>query len=82
MDHASEGLYAVYDLGGGTFDVSLLRLARGVFEVVATSGDAALGGDDWDQRVFCWIVEQAKLARLARPQQQLAHVPRRERRDM
>jgi len=49
LDHGSEGLYAVYDLGGGTFDVSLLRLSRGVFEVVATAGDSALGGDDFDQ---------------------------------
>jgi len=65
LDNASEGTYAVYDLGGGTFDLSILRLARGVFEVVATSGDAALGGDDWDQRVLCWIVEEAKLAPLA-----------------
>lgn len=48
LDHGSEGLYAVYDLGGGTFDVSLLRLTRGVFEVVATGGDSALGGDDFD----------------------------------
>ena len=48
LDHAAEGLYAVYDLGGGTFDISLLRLARGVFEVVATGGDSALGGDDID----------------------------------
>ncbi len=49
LDNASEGLYGVYDLGGGTFDISLLRLTRGVFEVVATGGDAALGGDDIDQ---------------------------------
>lgn len=48
LDNASEGLYAVYDLGGGTFDISLLRLMKGVFEVVATGGDAALGGDDFD----------------------------------
>ncbi len=51
LDNASEGLYAVYDLGGGTFDVSLLRLTRGVFEVVATGGDGALGGDDFDRLV-------------------------------
>ncbi len=49
LDNGSEGLYAVYDLGGGTFDISLLRLQRGVFEVVATGGDAALGGDDFDR---------------------------------
>src|SRR5207248_7962313 len=47
LDHGSEGLYAVYDLGGGTFDISILRLARGVFEVIATGGDSALGGDDF-----------------------------------
>jgi len=65
LDNGAEGVYAVYDLGGGTFDISILRLSRGVFEVIATNGDAALGGDDWDQRVFCWIVEQAALAPLA-----------------
>ncbi len=46
---ASEGIYAVYDLGGGTFDISILRLTRGVFEVLAVNGDSALGGDDFDQ---------------------------------
>jgi molecular chaperone HscA len=51
LDHASEGLYAVYDLGGGTFDISILRLTRGVFEVIATGGDTALGGDDFDRRL-------------------------------
>ena len=61
LENAAEGIYAVYDLGGGTFDISILRLSKGVFEVVATAGDAALGGDDFDQRVFCWIVEEAKL---------------------
>jgi len=64
LENASEGIYAVYDLGGGTFDLSILRLSKGVFEVVATAGDAALGGDDFDQRVFCWVVEEAKLAPL------------------
>src|SRR5256885_8573112 len=59
LDNASEGVFAVYDLGGGTFDLSVLKLSRGVFEVVATSGDSMLGGDDFDQRVFCWVVEQA-----------------------
>jgi molecular chaperone HscA len=49
LENGSEGLYAIYDLGGGTFDISLLRLSRGVFEVVATGGDAALGGDDFDE---------------------------------
>ncbi len=49
LDNASEGVYAVYDLGGGTFDISILRLTRGVFEVIATGGDSALGGDDYDR---------------------------------
>jgi molecular chaperone HscA len=62
LDHGSEGLYAVYDLGGGTFDISLLRLHRGVFEVVATGGDAALGGDDIDQAVAAWALAQAGTA--------------------
>ena len=61
LENASEGVYAVFDLGGGTYDISILRLSKGVFEVVATNGDSLLGGDDFDQRVFCWIVEEAKL---------------------
>jgi len=64
LDHASEGIFAVYDLGGGTFDVSILRLSRGVFEVLATGGDTALGGDDFDHRVYCWILEQSDLSQL------------------
>ena len=59
LDNASEGLYAVYDLGGGTFDFSLLKLTRGVFEVVATGGDAALGGDDIDHVLADWALGQA-----------------------
>jgi molecular chaperone HscA len=59
LDHAAEGLYAVYDLGGGTFDISLLRLTQGVFEVVATGGDAALGGDDFDAALAEWALAQA-----------------------
>ena len=58
LDNASEGLYAVYDLGGGTFDISLLRLTRGVFEVVATGGDAALGGDDFDHAIVGVMLAQ------------------------
>ena len=58
LEHGSEGLYAVYDLGGGTFDISLLRLQEGVFEVVATGGDAALGGDDYDQALAAWALAQ------------------------
>jgi len=57
LDNASEGIYAVYDLGGGTFDLSILKLSRGVFEVLATAGDTALGGDDFDHRVYCWVLE-------------------------
>jgi molecular chaperone HscA len=64
LDNASEGLYAVYDLGGGTFDISLLRLTRGVFEVVATGGDAALGGDDIDQALADWALAQLGLQAL------------------
>ncbi|HWV63272.1 MAG TPA: Fe-S protein assembly chaperone HscA, partial [Oxalicibacterium sp.] len=61
LDNGSEGIYAVYDLGGGTFDISILKLTKGVFEVLATGGDSALGGDDFDHRLFCWIINQAKL---------------------
>jgi molecular chaperone HscA len=62
LENGSEGLYAVYDLGGGTFDISLLRLARGVFEVVATGGDAALGGDDFDHALADWVAAKAGVA--------------------
>ena len=65
LDNASEGVYAVFDLGGGTFDISILRLSKGVFEVLSTNGDATLGGDDFDHRVFCGIVEQARPAPLS-----------------
>lgn len=65
LDNAAEGVYAVFDLGGGTFDISILRLSKGVFEVLSTNGDATLGGDDFDHRVFCWIVEQARPAPLS-----------------
>jgi molecular chaperone HscA len=78
LENAAEGVYAVYDLGGGTFDISILRLSRGLFEVVATSGDAALGGDDFDQRVFCWVVEEAKLAPLSAQDMRLLLVKSRE----
>jgi len=56
--NASEGLYMVYDLGGGTFDVSVLRLSKGVFEVLATGGDSALGGDDYDRCLADWVLSQ------------------------
>ncbi|HSV53619.1 MAG TPA: Fe-S protein assembly chaperone HscA [Burkholderiaceae bacterium] len=58
LDNASEGIYAVYDLGGGTFDISILRLTQGVFEVVATGGDSALGGDDYDRILADWVLQQ------------------------
>jgi molecular chaperone HscA len=64
LDNAAEGVYAVYDLGGGTFDISILRLSKGVFEVLATGGDSALGGDDFDRRIACWALENAQLAPL------------------
>jgi len=78
LENASEGVYAVYDLGGGTFDLSILKLSRGVFEVIATSGDSMLGGDDFDQRVFCWAVEQAKLPPLGPKDMRLLQVRARE----
>jgi molecular chaperone HscA len=64
LDNASEGVYAVYDLGGGTFDISILRLSRGVFEVLAANGDSALGGDDFDHRLYCWLLENNNLSAL------------------
>ncbi len=64
LDSGQEGLIAVYDLGGGTFDISILRLSRGVFEVLATGGDTALGGDDFDQVLAQWIAQQAGLTDL------------------
>jgi len=65
LDNGAEGVYAVYDLGGGTFDISILKLTKGVFEVMSTGGDSALGGDDFDHRIFCWVIEQAKLQPLS-----------------
>ncbi|MDW5441864.1 Fe-S protein assembly chaperone HscA [Polaromonas sp. SM01] len=62
LDNASEGVYAIYDLGGGTFDISILRLTQGVFEVVATGGDSALGGDDYDRALVDWVLAKAGLA--------------------
>ena len=65
LDNGSEGIYAIYDLGGGTFDISILRLTRGVFEVMATGGDSALGGDDYDQALAAWVLQQAGLGPVA-----------------
>ncbi len=62
LDNASEGIYAIYDLGGGTFDISILRLTQGVFEVIATGGDSALGGDDYDAALVDWVLQQAGLS--------------------
>ncbi|RRX09009.1 Fe-S protein assembly chaperone HscA [Pseudomonas aeruginosa] len=62
LDKGAEGLVAIYDLGGGTFDISILRLTRGVFEVLATGGDTALGGDDFDHAIAGWVIEQAGLS--------------------
>nr|AGE14112.1 Fe-S protein assembly chaperone HscA [uncultured prokaryote]AGF34087.1 Fe-S protein assembly chaperone HscA [uncultured bacterium DX-1A-14] len=64
LDNAAEGLYAIFDLGGGTFDISILRLSRGVFEVLATGGDSALGGDDYDRAIVDWIIANTGAADL------------------
>src|SRR6185436_9476665 len=61
LDNASEGIYAIYDLGGGTFDISILRLTKGVFEVIATGGDSALGGDDYDRALADWMLDKAQM---------------------
>jgi molecular chaperone HscA len=63
LDNGSEGLYAVYDLGGGTFDLSILKLTKGVFEVLAAGGDSALGGDDFDHALFDYALEQSGIER-------------------
>jgi len=62
LDKGSEGIFVVFDLGGGTFDVSILRLSRGVFEVMATAGDSALGGDDMDHAIAEWLMREAGIA--------------------
>lgn len=62
LDNGSEGTYAVFDLGGGTFDISILKLSQGVFEVVATGGDSALGGDDYDRAFLQWLMQKAGLS--------------------
>ncbi len=65
LDNAAEGIYAVYDLGGGTFDISILKLTKGVFEVMSTGGDSALGGDDFDAALAEWAAREAHLVRIA-----------------
>lgn len=71
LDNASEGTFVVYDLGGGTFDVSVLQLTKGLFEVKATNGNSALGGDDFDHRLFCQLLEQNGLSQLNEQDSQL-----------
>ncbi|GGB01223.1 Fe-S protein assembly chaperone HscA [Agarivorans gilvus] len=70
LDSGDEGVIAIYDLGGGTFDISILRLSKGVFQVLATGGDSALGGDDFDDVLVEWIAEQAQLEGVRSPQLQ------------
>ena len=71
LDNATEGTFVVYDLGGGTFDVSVLQLTKGLFEVKATGGNSALGGDDFDHRLFCYLLEQNDLSKLNEQDSQL-----------
>lgn len=72
LDQGSTGVIAIYDLGGGTFDISILRLSRGVFEVLSTGGDSALGGDDFDRALADWLRQQASLPEALSPTQQRA----------
>ena len=78
LDNSSEGIYAVYDLGGGTFDISILKLTKGVFQVLATGGDSALGGDDFDHRIFCWTIETSRLSPLSHHDARLLQMRARE----
>ncbi len=78
LDQGAEGTYAIYDLGGGTFDVSILKLSKGVFEVLATGGDSALGGDDFDHRLFCWVIEHSRVLPLSPQDSRLLMVKARE----
>jgi len=73
LDQGAEGIHAIYDLGGGTFDISILRMQKGVFEVLSTGGDSALGGDDLDRALAEWIMEQADVKDDAQ-HNQLRHV--------
>lgn len=74
LDQGGEGVIAVFDLGGGTFDISILRLNKGVFEVLATGGDTALGGDDFDHVVARWLLEQAGIAEITLTPERLRKV--------
>ncbi len=74
LDEGSEGVYAIYDLGGGTFDISILHLNKGVFEVLATAGDSALGGDDMDRLIAEWILDEVNQAELSSDNQFLRQV--------
>ncbi|MEP7061460.1 MAG: Fe-S protein assembly chaperone HscA [Betaproteobacteria bacterium] len=82
LDNASRGTFAIFDLGGGTFDISILALSQGVFRVLATNGDSSLGGDDFDHRVFCWIIETAKLPPLSAGDTRLLLAKAREAKEM
>ena len=82
LDNSSEGVFAVYDLGGGTFDISILKLTKGVFEVLSTGGDSALGGDDFDHRLLCWVIEHAKLAPLSDEDTRILMVKSREAKEL
>lgn len=70
LDQQAEGIIAIYDLGGGTFDISILHLSKGIFEVLATGGDSSLGGDDFDHAIAHWIIKQAKLSNNLSPSEQ------------
>lgn len=71
LDHQAEGVFVVYDLGGGTFDVSILHLSKGLFEVLSTGGNSALGGDDFDHRLYCHLLEKKQLKELHEQDSQL-----------
>ena len=71
LDNRPEGTFVVFDLGGGTFDVSILRLEQGLFQVLATGGNSALGGDDFDHRLYCWLLEHEKFSSLSEQDTQL-----------
>ncbi|WP_417446269.1 Fe-S protein assembly chaperone HscA [Kangiella sp.] len=78
LDTGSEGIHAIYDLGGGTFDISILRLEKGVFEVMSTGGDSALGGDDFDRAIAGYLVEQANIDKSDRNAYQMAMIKARD----